>query len=274
MASLRNKTLFITGATRGIGRAIALRAARDGANVAVLGKTEEPHPKLSGTVHEVVREIESLGGRGIACVTDIRFEEQVERAVAATLAAFGGIDIVVNNASAISLTTTAATSMKRFDLMHQVNVRGTFLCSKACLPALEKAENPHILMLSPPLSLKPAYYGAHLAYSLSKFGMSFCVLGLAEELRPLGIAVNALWPRTVIATAAVENLLGGAATMARARKPEIVADAAHAILTRPSREFSGNFCLDEQVLREAGVEDFSPYAFAEGTELLTDLFVD
>ncbi|MFZ5892492.1 MAG: SDR family oxidoreductase [Myxococcota bacterium] len=272
--SLKNKTLVITGATRGIGRAIALRAARDGANIAVLGKTDTPHPKLAGTVHDVVREIEAAGGRAIACVTDIRFEDQVERAVASTIEAFGGIDILVNNASAISLTTTLATNMKRFDLMQQVNVRGTFLCSKACLPALSKAENPHILMLSPPLSLKPEYYASHLAYSLSKFGMSFCVLGLAEELKPQGIAVNALWPRTVIATAAVENLLGGAASVARARTPEIVSDAAHAILTRPSREFSGNFCIDEQVLREAGVDDFSRYAVTPGAELMSDLFVE
>jgi citronellol/citronellal dehydrogenase len=272
--SLKGKTLVISGATRGIGRAIALRAARDGANIAVLGKTETPHPKLAGTVHEVVSEIEAAGGRAIACVTDIRFEEQVERAVAATLAAFGGIDVLVNNASAISLTTTAATSMKRFDLMQQVNVRGTFLCSKLCLPALAAAPNPHILMLSPPLSQKAEYYGAHLAYSLSKFGMSYCVLGLSNELSAQGIAVNALWPRTVIATAAVENLLGGAASMARARTPEIVADAAHAILTRNSREFSGNFCIDEQILREAGVTDFDQYAVTPGVELLSDLFVE
>jgi citronellol/citronellal dehydrogenase len=274
MPSLRDKTLFITGATRGIGRAIALRAAKDGANIAVLGKTDTPHPKLSGTVHDVVREVEAAGGRAIACVTDIRFEDQVERAVASTLEAFGGIDVVVNNASAISLTSTAATNMKRFDLMQQVNVRGTFLCSKSCLPALEKAENPHILTLSPPLSLKAEYYGAHLAYSLSKFGMSFCVLGLAHELARQGIAVNALWPRTVIATAAVENLLGGAASIARARKPEIVADAAHVILTRKSREFTGNFCIDDEVLREAGVLDFDQYAVTPGAELLPDLFVD
>jgi citronellol/citronellal dehydrogenase len=272
--TLAKKTLFISGATRGIGRAIALGAARQGANVAVVGKTDSPHPKLAGTVHDVVREVEAAGGRGLACVADIRFEEQVLAAVESTRRAFGGIDVLVNNASAISLTPTGATEMKRFDLMHQVNVRGTFLCSKACLPELERAENPHILVMSPPLSLKPDYFAPHLAYSLSKFGMSLCVLGLARELYPKGIAVNALWPRTVIATAAVENLLGGASTIARARSPEIVADAALAILSRPSREFSGNFCIDEDVLRADGVTDFSHYASAPESELLRDLFLD
>jgi citronellol/citronellal dehydrogenase len=272
--TLAKKTLFISGATRGIGRAIALAAARQGANVAVLGKTDSPHPKLAGTVHEVVREIEAAGGRGLACVTDIRFEEQVLAAVEATRRAFGGIDVLVNNASAISLTPTATTELKRFDLMHQVNVRGTFLCSKACLPDLERAANPHILVMSPPLSQNPEHFAPHLAYSLSKFGMSLCVLGLSRELAAKGIAVNALWPRTVIATAAVENLLGGKSVMARARSPEIVADAALAILSRPSREFSGNFCIDEDVLRASGVSDFSRYASAPESELIRDLFLD
>jgi len=271
--TLRDKTLFITGATRGIGRAIALRAARDGANVAVLGKTDTPHPKLPGTVHDTVREIEAAGGRAIGCIADVRFEDQVTAAVEATLSAFGGIDVLVNNASAIQLTGTAATEMKRFDLMHQVNVRGTFLCSKICLPALARAHNPHVLMLSPPLSLRADFFGPHLAYSLSKFGMSLCVLGLAEEFRSQGIAVNALWPRTVIGTSAVRNLLGGEAIVERSRTPEIVADAAYLLLTRPSREFSGNFCIDEDVLRQAGVTDFERYAVTPGTEPLPDLFL-
>jgi citronellol/citronellal dehydrogenase len=271
--TLRNKTLFITGASRGIGRAIALRAARDGANIAVVGKTAEPHPKLRGTVHDAVSEIEAAGGRALACVADVRFEDQITRAVAQTIEAFGGIDVLVNNASAISLTSTASTEMKRFDLMHQVNTRGTFLCSKACIPALLRAPNPHILMLSPPLDLRPEYFAPHLGYSLSKFGMSLCVLGLSGELREQGIAVNALWPRTVIATAAVENLLGGAATLERARTPEIVADAAYLILSRSSRECTGNYFIDERVLQDAGITDFSKYQRNPDAELLPDLFI-
>jgi citronellol/citronellal dehydrogenase len=271
--SLRGKTLFITGASRGIGKAIALKAARDGANVAVLGKTETAHPKLPGTVADSVREIEAAGGRAIACVADVRFEDQIAAAVAATVAAFGGIDILINNASAISLTSTEATDMKRFDLMHQVNTRGTFLCSKLCLPQLRRAENPHIMMLSPPLTQEPRWFAPHLAYSLAKYGMSLCVLGLAEELRRDGIAVNALWPRTVIRTAAVQNLLGGDAVMARARSPEIVADAAHVVLTSKSRELSGQFLIDEEVLRGSGITDFSQYADVPDAELLPDFFV-
>jgi citronellol/citronellal dehydrogenase len=270
---LAGKTLFITGATRGIGKAIALRAAADGANVAVLGKTSEPHPKLKGTVHETVREIEAAGGRAIACVADVRHEEQVLAAVTATIERFGGIDVLVNNASAISLTPTAATEMKRFDLMQQVNTRGTFLCSKACIPALSRSANPHILMLSPPPSLESRWYAPHLAYTLSKMGMSLCVLGLAEELKPAGIAVNGLWPRTAIATAAVEMLLGGQAVVARSRRPEIVADAAHAIVTRPSRQVSGRFFTDEEALAEAGVTDLSGYAVTPGAELAPDFFL-
>ncbi len=271
--NLRGKTLFITGASRGIGKAIALRAARDGANVAVIGKTEAPHPKLPGTVAESVSEIEAAGGRAIACVADVRSEEQMATAVAATVAAFGGIDILINNASAISLSHTEDTDLKRFDLMYQVNTRGTFLCSKLCIPQLRRAENPHILMLSPPLTQEPRWFAPHLAYSLAKYGMSLCVLGLAEELRQDGIAVNALWPRTVIRTAAVQNLLGGESSMARARAPEIVADAAYVVLTSKSREVSGNFLIDEEVLRGAGISDFSGYASVPDAELLPDFFV-
>jgi citronellol/citronellal dehydrogenase len=271
--TLAGKTLFITGATRGIGKAIALRAARDGANVAVVGKTDKPHPKLSGTVHDTAREVEAAGGRAVACVADIRHEDQVRAALDATLHAFGGIDVLVNNASAIDLTPALATEMKRFDLMHAVNVRGTFLCSKLCAPLLAARDNPHILTLSPPPSLDPRWYAPHLAYTLSKMGMSFCVLGLAEELRGAGIGVNALWPRTAIATAAIENLLGGAPLVARSRRPEIVADAAHVILTRSSRETTGRFFIDDEVLREAGVVDFEPYAVTPGAELAPDFFL-
>jgi citronellol/citronellal dehydrogenase len=269
--TLAGKTLFITGASRGIGKAIALRAARDGANVAVVAKTAEPHPRLPGTVQSAVEEIDAAGGHGLACICDVRHEEQLAAAVERTAATFGGIDILINNASAISLTPTAQTEMKRFDLMQQVNTRATFLASKLCLPYLERAENPHILVLSPPLTLRPEWFAPHLAYTIAKYGMSLCVLGLSAELASRGIAVNALWPRTIIATSAVQNLLGGDAAMARARTPEIVADAAHVILTSPSRSFSGRFCLDEDVLRSAGVTDFSKYG---GTELITDLFVE
>jgi citronellol/citronellal dehydrogenase len=273
MVGLSGKTLLITGASRGIGRAIALRAARDGANIAVLGKTDAPHPKLPGTVHETVAAIEAAGGHGIACVCDVRFEDQVEAAVAKTVAEFGGIDILVNNASAISLTSTLATDMKRFDLMQQINTRGTFLCSKACIPALAKSENPHILVLSPPLNLDAKWFAPHLAYTIAKYGMSLCVLGLAEELRPRGIAVNALWPRTVIATAAVHNLLGGDPAILRARSVDIVSDAAHVILTRPSREFTGNFALDDEILASAGITDLSAYSRVPSDQLLPDLFL-
>jgi citronellol/citronellal dehydrogenase len=271
--SLAGKVLFITGASRGIGLAIALRAARDGAAVAVIGKTDEPHPKLEGTVHSAVAAIESAGGRGLACVADIRDELAVERAVRATAERFGGIDILVNNASAISLSDTASTPMKRFDLMHSVNARGTFLCSQKCLPWLERSQNPHILTLSPPPELRPEWFSGHLAYTLAKYGMSLCTLGLARELAPRGIAANSLWPRTMIATAAVANLLGGAQALRHCRRPEIVADAAHVILTQPSRAFTGRFCIDEDVLRDEGYSDFAQYAVDRSVEPVPDLFV-
>src|SRR5262247_2536535 len=273
MASLKGKTLFISGASRGIGLAIALRAARDGANVAIAAKTAEPHPKLKGTIYTAAEEIERAGGRALACVVDIRDEAQIAAAVAKTVETFGGIDILINNASAISLTGTVATPMKRFDLMHQINTRGTFACSQACIPHLARAENPHILNLSPPLNMEARWFAPHVAYTMAKFGMSMCVLGMAEELRGEGIAVNALWPRTVIATAAVENLLGGDTVMRRSRKPEIMGDAAHVILTRPAREFTGHFCLDDEVLASAGVADLSRYAFDPAAELLPDFFI-
>jgi citronellol/citronellal dehydrogenase len=271
--SLAGKTLFITGASRGIGKAIALRAARDGANVAVIGKTDRPHAKLDGTVHTAAAEIEAAGGRALACVCDIRSTDDVQAAIDATVARFGGIDVLVNNASAIYLATTDQLDMKRFDLMHAVCARGTFLCSKLCLLHLERAANPHILVLAPPLRLEPSWFGRHLGYTLAKFGMSLCVLGLAQELADKGIAVNALWPKTTIATAAIANLFGGEQGLLHSRKPEIVADAAHVVLSKPSREFTGQFCIDEDVLAEAGVSDFERYACEPGAELFPDLFV-
>lgn len=273
MPDLRGKTLFITGASRGIGKAIAVRAARDGANVVVAAKTTEPHPKLAGTIHTAAAEIIAAGGRALACAVDVRFDDQIQRAVEQAITVFGGIDILVNNASAISLSGTADTPMKRFDLMHQVNARAAFACAQACLPHLRRAAQPHVLNLSPPLQLDARWLAPHLAYTLSKYGMSLCVLGLAEEWRPHGIAVNALWPRTIIATAAVQNLLGGTAAMERARRPEIVADAAWRILTQPSRACTGNFFIDEEVLRGAGVRDFEGYAVTPGAGLIPDLFL-
>jgi citronellol/citronellal dehydrogenase len=273
MASLEGKTLFITGASRGIGKAIALRAARDGARVAVVAKTAEPHPKLPGTVYTAVEEIEAAGGKGLACICDIRFEDQVEAAVKQTVDAFGGIDILVNNASAILLTGTLQTPMKRYDLMHHVNTRGTFLCSQKCIPLLEKAKNPHVLNLSPPLNMQARWFAPHVAYTMAKFGMSMCALGMAEEFKDDGIAFNTLWPRTAIATAAVQNLLGGDDAVQRCRTAEIMADAAHFILTRPSREFTGRFCVDEELLRETGVTDFSQYASVPDSELMPDFFI-
>jgi citronellol/citronellal dehydrogenase len=271
--SLRGKTLFITGASRGIGLAIGLRAARDGANIAIAAKTATPNPKLPGTIHTAAEEIHGAGGKALALVCDIRFEDQVAAAVAATVEAFGGIDILVNNASAISLTGTEHTPMKRYDLMHQINTRGTFACSQACLPHLKKAANPHILNISPPLNMEERWFAPHVAYTMAKFGMSMCVLGMAGELRRDGIAVNALWPRTAIATAAVQNLLGGPAAMRGSRKPSIMGDAAHVILTKPSRELTGKFCIDDEVLIAEGHTDLSEYAVDPNAQLLPDYFI-
>ena len=270
---LRDKTIFITGASRGIGKAIAIRAAQDGANIAVVAKTAEPHPKLPGTVYSAVEEIEAAGGKAIACVTDIRFEEQLALAVEKTVREFGGIDVLVNNASAIFLAGTLDTPMKRFDLMHAVNVRATYMASRLCARHLMKSSNPHILNLSPPLNMESKWFAPHVAYTMSKFGMSMCVLGMAEEFRESGIAVNALWPKTAIATAAVQNLLGGDEAMRCCRKPEIMADAAYGILTSESRERTGNFFVDEEFLRNQGVVDFDAYACEPGNDLLSDFFV-
>jgi citronellol/citronellal dehydrogenase len=272
MASLSGKTVFITGASRGIGKAIGLAAAREGANVVVAARTVVRHPKLPGTIHTAAEEIGAAGGSAIAVECDVRDEAQVHHAVGQAIARFGGIDVLVNNASAIHLAGTVETPMKRYDLMHQVNARGTFLCSQACIPHLAKRENPHILNLAPPLAMAPRWFAPHVAYTMAKYGMSMCVLGMAEELRDRGIAVNALWPRTVIATSAL-NLLGGEETARRGRRPEIVADAALAVLRRPARGCTGNFFIDEEVLRAEGVTDFGRYAVEPGMELLPDLFV-
>jgi len=271
--SLKGKTLFITGASRGIGKAIALRAAQDGANVAVVAKTKEPHPKLPGTVYNAVEDIRNAGGNALPCITDIRFEDQVQVAINATIKEFGSIDILVNNASAINLSPTLKLTMKRFDLMFSVNVRGTFLCSKLCFPHLKKAENPHILNLSPPLNLNPEWFRNNVAYTISKYGMSMCVLGMAEEFKKDGIAVNALWPRTSIATAAVKNLLGGQSSIKHSRKPEIVADAAYLILTKPSNECTGNFFIDEELLIEHGITDLKKYSVDPKANLYQDFFI-
>jgi citronellol/citronellal dehydrogenase len=272
--SLQGKTLFISGASRGIGLAIALRAARDGANVALIAKTAEPHPKLEGTVYTAAEQIEAAGGQALPIVGDIRDEQQVADAVAQAVARFGGIDVCVNNASAINLARTEALELKRYDLMQDINVRGTFAVSRACIPHLREAQNPHVLTLSPPIDLDPRWLGPHLGYTLAKYGMSMIALGLAAELREDGIASNALWPRTLVATAAVQNLLGGEEAMARARRPEIYADAAYAVLNRPARECTGNAFLCEDVLVEEGVTDLSAYAYVPGAELAVDLFVD
>ncbi|MCE7028225.1 SDR family oxidoreductase [Jiella avicenniae] len=270
--TLQEKTIFMSGGSRGIGLAIALRAARDGANVVIAAKTDQPHPKLPGTIHTAVEEIEKAGGKGLAVLCDIREDAQVEAAVAKAAEHFGGIDVCVNNASAIQLTDTLSTEMRRYDLMNGVNARGTFLVSKCCIPHLKKAENPHILTLSPPLDMQAKWFAGHVAYSMAKFGMSMVTLGLAEELKADGIAANSLWPLTVIDTAAVRNVLGGAPLAAMSRSPEIVADAAHAILTKPSREFTGRFVIDELLLMEEGVTDFSKYGPETGVPM-ADFFV-
>jgi citronellol/citronellal dehydrogenase len=271
--SLKDKTLFISGASRGIGLAIALRAARDGARVVIAAKTAEPHPRLPGTIYTAAREIEDAGGEALPIICDIRFEDQVETAIAQAVARFGGIDICINNASAISPTPTLDTEMKRYDLMHSINTRGTFLVSRLCIPHLKTAANPHILNLAPPLDMDAKWFAPHLAYTMAKMGMSLCTLGMSREFADDGIAVNSLWPLTAIDTAAVRNVLGGADTVQGSRTPAIMADAAHAILSRSSRECSGNFFVDEVLLREEGVEDFAPYAVDPDADLIRDFFV-
>jgi citronellol/citronellal dehydrogenase len=271
MTSLKDRTLFITGASRGIGLAIALRAARDGANIAIAAKTAEPHARLEGTIYTAAEEIEKAGGKALPLVCDIRFE--VQAAVARTVETFGGLDICINNASAISLTPATATDMKRYDLMHSINARGTFLVSKTCIPHLRKGTNPHILMISPPLDMNVKWFAPNVAYTMAKFNMSIIALGLSGELKSNGIAVNALWPRTTIATAAVKNLLGGDALVRRSRTPEIMGDAAHLILTQDAKAFTGNFCIDDTLLYAHGVRDFEKYRVDPSVELAPDFFV-
>lgn len=272
--SFANKVVLLTGGTRGIGKSIAIRLAREGAHLAIVGKTVDPNPKLEGTIHSAASEIDQVGpGKVLPLQGDIRFEESIEQVVKATVDTFGGIDILVNNASAINLSPTEQTEPKRWDLMHDINVRGTFFMSRACIPYLKKAENPHIINLSPPLQLNPEWFGKYLAYTISKFGMSMIVLGLAEELKQYKIGVNALWPKTTIATAAVKNLLGGDFLVQRSRTPEIVADAAYYILKRSSATCTGNFFIDEGVLASEGVSDFGKYAVNPEMELMKDLFV-
>lgn len=271
--SLKGKTVFISGGSRGIGLAIALRAARDGANVTIAAKTAEPHPKLPGTIYTAAKEIVEAGGKALPVICDIRDEMQVAEAVDKTVAEFGGIDVCVNNASAIQLTGTLATDMKRYDLMHQINTRGTFLVSKMCIPHLKLAKNPHILNLAPPLDMEAKWFKNHVAYTMAKFGMSMCTLGMSAEFAQAGIAVNSLWPLTAIDTAAVRNLLGGATVAAMTRTPEIMADAFHEIVIKPARETTGNFFIDELVLRDAGVTDFAKYAPGATGPLAADFFV-
>ncbi|MDG2530498.1 SDR family oxidoreductase [Caulobacter endophyticus] len=271
--SLSGKTLFITGASRGIGLSIALRAARDGANVVVAAKTADPHPKLPGTIYTAADEIAAAGGQALPLVVDVRDEASVQSAVDQAVERFGGIDILVNNASAISLTGTLSTDMKRYDLMHQVNTRGTFLTSKACIPHLKKSANPHVLMLSPPLDMSPRWFGGHVAYTMAKFGMSMCVLGMAKEFEADGIAFNALWPRTGIATAAIQFALTGEEGLRHCRTPEIMADAAHAIFQKPSREFTGQFLIDDTFLYGEGVREFDKYRVDPTASLMPDFFV-
>jgi citronellol/citronellal dehydrogenase len=274
MSALKGKTLFISGGSRGIGLAIAVRAARDGANVCLIAKTGSPDPRLPGTIHTAAAEIEAAGGKALPVVGDIRDEDAVLGAVSDCVAEFGGVDICVNNASAINLSGTVELPMKRYDLMQDINTRGTFLVSKACVPHLRAAQNPHVLTLSPPLDIKPKWFANHVAYTISKFGMSMCTLGMAEEFRDDGIAFNSLWPRTLIATAAVQNVAGGEAAMNGTRRPEIMADAAYAIFRLPARETTGNFFIDDEVLAADGVTDFEPYSFVAGAQLIPDLYVE
>jgi len=271
--SLSGKTLFVTGASRGIGLAIALRAAKDGARVAIAAKTAEPHPKLPGTIYTAAEEIENVGGEALPIVCDIRSEEQVGDAVSQCVARFGGIDICVNNASAIQLTGTLQTDMKRFDLMHQINTRGTYLVSRACIPHLKNAANPHVLMLSPPLDMNPRWFRNHAAYTMAKFGMSMCVLGMAAEFADQGIAFNALWPRTGVATAAIRNALAGAEGMRHCRTPEILSDAAYLVFNKPATGFTGNFLIDDTFLAQNGVTDFDRYRVDPTKDLMPDFFV-
>ncbi len=271
--SLKNKTIFMSGGSRGIGLAIAKRAAQDGANIVIAAKTAEPHPKLPGTIYTAAKEIEAAGGKAMPILCDIRDENMVQEAIDATIDNFGDIDICVNNASAIALTGTAGTEMRRYDLMNQVNARGTFLLSKLCLPHLKKSENPHILNLSPPLDMSPKWFKNHVAYTMAKYGMSMCTLGMSEEFKPFGIGVNSLWPLTAIDTAAVRNVLGGDSMAKISRTPEILADAAHVVLTKPGKEFTGNFVIDEEILRAEGVTDFSKYAPGYDGPLAGDFFV-
>lgn len=273
MTTLAGKTLLITGASRGIGLAIALRAARDGANVVVAAKTVDPHPKLPGTIGDAARQIQDAGGQALPIACDVRDEAQVIAAVQAAVDRFGGLDILVNNASAVSLTPTAQTEMRRWDLMHGVNARGTFLCSKTALPHLSRSTNAHILNIAPPLDMSPRWFAPHVAYTMAKFGMSLCTLGMAEEFRSTPVAVNSLWPLTTIDTAAIRNLLGGETVARASRSPAIMADAAHHILTRPARDCTGNFFIDEDVLRDAGVTDLSRYQAEPGAALHPDFFV-
>ena len=271
---IKGKKVLITGGSRGIGKAIAMRLAAEGADVAIVGKTAEPHPKLEGTIHTAAEEISKVGtGKVLPIQGDIRYEDSIEQIVKTTVDQFGGIDILINNASAITLSSTEQTEPKRWDLMHDINVRGTFFMSKACLPALKKSTNAHILNLSPPLTLNPEWFGRFLAYSISKFGMSMVVLGLAEELKSHRIGVNALWPKTTIATAAIQNIVGGELMVQRSRKPEIVADAAYYILQRPAAECTGNFFIDEEILIEQGITDFTHYAVNPSQKLMPDLFL-
>ncbi|XP_070563770.1 hydroxysteroid dehydrogenase-like protein 2 [Ptychodera flava] len=270
---LAGKTLFITGASRGIGKAVALKAARDGANVVIAAKTDKPHPTLPGTIYTAAEEIEAAGGKCLPCIVDVRFEEAVQSAVDEAVKKFGGIDILVNNASAISLTDTLSTDMKKYDLMNSINARGTFLVSKLCIPYLKTAKNPHILNMSPPLNMSPKWFSGHVAYTMAKYGMSMCALGMAEEFKADGIAVNALWPRTAIITAAMEMLIGSEVSK-QCRKTDIMADAAYVIFTKDSRNFTGNFCIDDEVLKDVGVTDFEKYSVVPGHPLLPDFFVE